>query len=174
MCGIAGALFWNSDAGRGGRDAPVARMVGALEHRGPDGEGIVRCATPDHLGTAAPTVILGHRRLSIIDLSDRASQPMASPRGPIWITYNGEIYNYKELAWELRSRGHRFASTGDTEVLLHAYLEWGSGCLERLNGMFAFAVWDRRRGELFCARDRFGVKPFYYTVIGGRLRFASE
>ena len=121
-----------------------------------------------------PPVTLGHRRLSILDLSPAGHGPMASPDGAQWITYNGEVYNYLELARELRTRGHRFDSSCDTEVLLHAYGEWGPDALPRLNGMFAFAIWDRRRRELFCARDRFGIKPFYYTVAGGRFRFASE
>ena len=139
-------------------------MTDALAHRGPDDAGLF----------VEPPVVLGNRRLSILDLSAGGHQPMGSEDERVWVTYNGEIYNYKELAEDLRSRGHRFASAGDTEVLLHAYLEWGSDCLARLNGMFAFAVWDRRRGELFCARDRFGVKPFYYTVVVGRFLFASE
>ena len=174
MCGIAGALFWNSEAGRGGRDASVARMVRALEHRGPDGEGIVRCATPDHFGAAAPTVILGHRRLSIIDLSDRASQPMASPRGPIWLTYNGEIYNYREIRRELESCGRVFRSSSDTEVILQGYEEWGGAVVERLRGMFAFALWDGLVQRLWLARDRLGIKPLYVYRGNGYLVFASE
>jgi asparagine synthase (glutamine-hydrolysing) len=174
MCGIAGAIFWNSDAGHGGRDASVARMVRALEHRGPDGEGLVRCATPDHLGAAAPTVILGHRRLSIIDLSDRASQPMASPRGPIWLTYNGEIYNYREIRRELESCGRVFRTSSDTEVILQGYEEWGGAVVERLRGMFAFALWDGAVQRLWLARDRLGIKPLYVYRGQGYLVFASE
>jgi asparagine synthase (glutamine-hydrolysing) len=139
-------------------------MADEMAHRGPDGAGLF----------VLPPVVLGNRRLSILDLSPAGHQPMGSEDGDVWLTYNGEIYNYKELAQDLRTLGHRFRSTGDTDVLLHAYLQWGPDCLARLNGMFAFAVWDRRRRELFCARDRLGVKPFYYTVVGGRFRFASE
>jgi asparagine synthase (glutamine-hydrolysing) len=139
-------------------------MTDEMAHRGPDGAGML----------VLPPVVLGNRRLSILDLSPAAHQPMGSEDGDVWLTYNGEIYNYKELAQDLRTRGHRFRSSGDTDVLLRAYVEWGPDCLTRLNGMFAFAVWDRRRQELFCVRDRLGVKPFYYTVVGGRFRFASE
>jgi asparagine synthase (glutamine-hydrolysing) len=162
VCGIAGTL--DLRAGLRSAEALVARMTDELAHRGPDAAGMV----------VAPPVVLGNRRLSILDLSPAGHQPMGSGDGGVWLTYNGEIYNYKELARDLRAQGHRFRSSGDTEVLLHAYREWGRDCLARLNGMFAFAVWDRRRQELFCARDRFGVKPFYYTVIDGRFRFASE
>jgi asparagine synthase (glutamine-hydrolysing) len=162
MCGIAGAL--DLTPGLETAEDLVARMTDMLAHRGPDGAGLF----------VDRPVVLGNRRLSILDLSAAGHQPMASEDGRVWITYNGEIYNYKELAQELRARGHRFRSSGDTEVLLRAYVEWGPDCLARLNGMFAFALWDRDRRELFSARDRFGVKPFYYTVADGRFRFASE
>jgi asparagine synthase (glutamine-hydrolysing) len=162
MCGIAGTL--DLRPGLKSAEELVARMTDEIAHRGPDGAGMF----------VLPPVALGNRRLSILDLSTAAHQPMGSEDGDVWLTYNGEVYNYKELALDLRTRGHRFSSSGDTEVLLHAYLEWGPDCLTRFNGMFAFAVWDRRRQELFCARDRLGVKPFYYTVVGGRFRFASE
>jgi asparagine synthase (glutamine-hydrolysing) len=162
MCGIAGTV--DLHPGIGSAEELVARMTDLLAHRGPDDAGLF----------VDPPVVLGNRRLSILDLSSAGHQPMGSEDGHVWVTYNGEIYNYKELAQDLRARGHRFHSSGDTEVLLRAYLEWGPDCLARLNGMFAFAVWDRRRGELFCTRDRFGVKPFYYTVAGGRFRLASE
>ena len=162
MCGIAGILDLRQ--GLAPAEELASRMTDVLAHRGPDDAGLL----------VDPPVVLGNRRLSILDLSSAGHQPMGSEDGRFWLTYNGEIYNYKELAQELRARGHRFRSSGDTEVLLHAYVEWGPDCLARLNGMFAFAVWDRRRQELFLARDRFGVKPFYYTVAGGRFRFASE
>jgi asparagine synthase (glutamine-hydrolysing) len=162
MCGIAGTLDLRS--GLGSAEELVARMTDEMAHRGPDGAGIL----------VLPPVVLGNRRLAILDLSPAAHQPMRSEDGNVWLTYNGEIYNYRELAQDLRTRGHRFRSSGDTDVLLHAYLEWGRECLSRLNGMFAFALWDRERRELFCVRDRLGVKPFYYTVVGGRFRFASE
>jgi asparagine synthase (glutamine-hydrolysing) len=174
MCGIAGALFWNSEAGRGGREAAVARMVQALAHRGPDGEGIVRCVTAQHTGSEAPAAILGHRRLSIIDLSDRARQPMESPRGPIWLTYNGEIYNYRDIRRELESCGRVFRSNSDTEVILQGYEEWGGAIVERLRGMFAFALWDGAVQRLWLARDRLGIKPLYLYRGNGYLLFASE
>ncbi len=139
-------------------------MTDLLAHRGPDDAGLL----------VDPPVVLGHRRLSILDISPAGHQPMASHDGDLWITFNGEIYNYKELAEELRDLGHEFSTTCDTEVLLAAYTQWGRSSLDRLNGMFAFALWDRARQELVCARDRFGVKPFYYTVVDGRFRFASE
>ena len=120
------------------------------------------------------TVGLLHRRLSIVDLSPSGHQPMCDPAGQLWITYNGEIYNFVELRHELEALGHVFRSTSDTEVILAAYRRWGRDCLARFNGMFAFALWDGARHELFCARDRFGVKPFYYQWDGRRFAFASE
>ncbi|MBX5475098.1 MAG: asparagine synthase (glutamine-hydrolyzing), partial [Thermoleophilia bacterium] len=118
--------------------------------------------------------VLGHRRLAILDLSSAGHQPMSTPDGRYWITYNGEVYNYVEIAAELERLGHRFATRCDTEVLLRAYAHWGRECLPRLNGMFAFAIWDARERRLLCARDRLGVKPFYYAVRDRRFRFASE
>ena len=162
MCGIAGTVDLSPRLESS--ELLVARMTDMLSHRGPDDAGLL----------VDPPAALGHRRLSILDLTPAGHQPMASPDGAQWITYNGEVYNYLELAGELRARGHRFESACDTEVLLHAYSEYGAAALPRLNGMFAFAIWDRRRRELFCARDRFGIKPFYYTVVGNRFRFASE
>jgi asparagine synthase (glutamine-hydrolysing) len=162
VCGIAGTV--DLRPGLGSAEELVDRMTDEMAHRGPDAAGMF----------VLPPVVLGNRRLAILDLSPAAHQPMGSDAGNVWLTYNGEIYNYREIAQELRTRGHRFHSSGDTEVLLHAYLEWGPDCLARLNGMFAFALWDRERQELFCVRDRLGVKPFYYTVVGGRFRFASE
>jgi asparagine synthase (glutamine-hydrolysing) len=162
MCGIAGSLDLRGD--RASDEEAVARMTDLLAHRGPDDAGLL----------VDPPVVLGHRRLSILDVSPAGHQPMSSADGRFWITFNGEIYNYKELAYELEELGHRFATTCDTEVLLAAYDQWGRDSLERLNGIFAFALWDRRRAELVCVRDRFGVKPFYYAVIDERFRFASE
>ena len=162
MCGIAGSF--DMQGNRAPDEAIVAQMTDLLEHRGPDDAGML----------VAPPVVLGHRRLSILDLSAAGHQPMSSPDGRLWITYNGEIYNFLELQAELQALGHEFRTTCDTEVLLTAYAHWGAEALNHLNGMFAFAVWDRERQELFCARDRFGVKPFYYTVVDGRFRFASE
>lgn len=148
---------------------PVPRIDASLEimnqlqkHRGPDGEGIWV-----HPGRSLG---FGHRRLSIIDL-DQGSQPMADQKGN-WITFNGEIYNYIELRRELGEAN--FFTSSDTEVILQAYRRWGKGCVHRLRGMFAFAIWDEEKQELFCARDRFGIKPFYYTEVDGVLYFASE
>jgi len=137
-------------------------MLPALQRRGPDDVG------QWHAGPVA----LGHRRLSIIDLSSRSHQPMRD--GELVLVFNGAIYNYRELRKELRARGHRFVSDGDSEVILKAYREWGGDCPRHLHGMFAFALWDGVRGELFAARDRFGIKPFYYAQGDGWLRFASN
>ena len=159
MCGIAGI------AGRGWDAAALRAMRGAQEHRGPDDSGV--WADP------AGTVGLANNRLAIIDLSDAGHQPMVSADGTICLVMNGEIYNYLELRRELDEYPYRGHS--DTEVVLAAYERWGARCLDRLVGMFAIAVWDGRRRELLCARDRFGVKPLYYHVdAGGRLRFGSE
>jgi asparagine synthase (glutamine-hydrolysing) len=167
MCGIFGIL----SAGERPDEATSAACVALLAHRGPDGDGLWHSA-----GGAAPHVTLGHRRLAIIDLSDAAAQPMRSDDGALSITYNGEIYNYVELMAELEAKGHRFRSRSDTEVILRAYEEWGPECLGRFNGMFAFAIWNARRRELFAARDRFGEKPFHYAwdPRGRAFAFASE
>lgn len=141
-------------------------MCDTLRHRGPDGAGAL------HLG--ADRVAFGHRRLSIIDLSTAGKQPMSNEDGSVWITFNGEIYNHHSLRAELIARGHRYISETDTETILHLYEEEGPLCVERLEGMFAFAIWDRRRRELFLARDRLGVKPLYYTQPPGGFVFASE
>jgi asparagine synthase (glutamine-hydrolysing) len=140
-------------------------MIARQRHRGPDGEGVLEL----------PGVALGHCRLAILDLSDAGRQPMADADGEHVLVYNGEIYNYIELAAELRSRGHVFQGRSDSEVLLACYREWGPACLDRLRGMFAFAIWDAPRRRLFAARDRLGIKPFHY-VLQGRdcLAFASE
>ena len=161
MCGIAGQFVLNGEEA----DADlVAAMAERLRHRGPDGEGTY----------FSGPVGLAHRRLAIIDLSDEGRQPMANEDGSLWIVFNGEVYNYLELREDLRALGHRFATATDTEVVLHAYEEWGRDCLHRFNGMWAFAIWDNRRRELFCARDRLGVKPLYYTLAGESFLFASE
>ncbi|MFA7197858.1 MAG: asparagine synthase (glutamine-hydrolyzing) [Methanoculleus sp.] len=161
MCGIAGQFVLNGEEADAGL---VGAMAERLRHRGPDGEGRY----------FSGPVGLAHRRLAIIDLSEEGRQPMESEDGSFQIVFNGEIYNYRELREELSAAGHRFASATDTEVILHAYEEWGRDCLARFNGMWAFALWDGRRRELFCARDRLGVKPFYYTIAGGSFLFASE
>jgi asparagine synthase (glutamine-hydrolysing) len=135
-----------------------------LRHRGPDDAGVF---TDQHAW-------LGHRRLSIIDLGPGGHQPMVEPASGVVVTYNGEIYNYIELRRELEARGHVFRSHCDTEVLLHGYLEWDAACVERFNGMWAFVIWDPRQRRAFFSRDRFGVKPFAYAMVGGSLAIASE
>jgi asparagine synthase (glutamine-hydrolysing) len=173
MCGIAGAVFW--DGSEEGRDlsALVGSMVGTLGHRGPDGRGLTLCGSPEHRDTS-PSVALGHTRLAILDLSDRAAQPMQSDRARTWITYNGEIYNFATLRRELEARGRRFRSDSDTEVILAGYEEWGEDVVTRLQGMFALAIWNGERNELLLARDRLGIKPLYVYQPAGGLLFASE
>ena len=160
MCGIAGTVSF------AGPPEPVEPMLERMIHRGPDDHGIY----------ADAHACLGFRRLAIVDLSPAGHQPMTSEDRTLWLVFNGEIYNYRALASELRARGHQFHSRTDSEVILHAYEEWGSECPRRFNGMFAFALWDSRQEILFCARDRFGVKPFYYAEPkqGGGAVFASE
>ncbi len=142
----------------------VDRMAPTLAHRGPDDEGVF----------FEGEVALGFKRLAILDLTDAGRQPMTSADGAAVLVFNGEIFNYVELREELRARGHRFRSTGDAEVLLHAYLEWGTECLPRLNGEWAFVVYDRRTASLFVARDRFGIKPLYRLQVPGAVAWASE
>lgn len=163
MCGIVGCISRKRILSK--EDFVLVRDV--MIHRGPDDAGVWE--------SADGTVRLGSRRLAIIDLSPAAHQPMLDETGSLVITHNGEIYNYLELRTELERCGHRFRSNSDTEVLLAAYQEWGKDCLDRLNGMFAFAIWDAKRQELFAARDRFGEKPFYYCKPGQEeFLFASE
>ncbi len=167
MCGVVGALVF--DGGPFTVTEPyLARMRDVMSHRGPDGAGA--WISPDG------RVGLGHRRLAIIDLSPLAAQPMANEDGTILVSFNGEIYNHARIRAELEKRGgHRWRTDhSDTEVILHAFEEWGIGCLERFRGMFAFALWDARRRELWLVRDRIGVKPLYYSVHDGRIVFASE
>ncbi|MAE94442.1 MAG: asparagine synthase (glutamine-hydrolyzing) [Deltaproteobacteria bacterium] len=160
MCGIAGIY----DLGGAGIDtASLDRMVAALHHRGPDARGT---------WTRGP-IALGHTRLSIIDLEGGA-QPMSNPAGFLHITFNGEIFNYRELREELVEKGHSFATRSDTEVILHLYEERGQDCVEDLNGQFAFAIWDERSGRLFLARDRLGIRPLYFSQPRGKFLFASE
>jgi asparagine synthase (glutamine-hydrolysing) len=161
MCGIAG-IFDTSGAPVEG--ALVERMNRSIAHRGPDGDGVY---LSDGLG-------LGHRRLAIIDLSEAADQPMANEDGTVVIVFNGEIYNYLELRSQLAAKGHVFDSRSDTEVVVHGYEEWGADVVHHLNGMFAFALWDARERRLFVARDRYGIKPLYYTFDGSRFIFGSE
>jgi len=161
MCGICGELRFDGIAPD--LDA-VARMMAALKRRGPDHEGAY----------ADGPVAFGHRRLAIIDLSEGSDQPMVDSELKLCVVFNGTIYNYRELRSELISLGYHFFSSGDTEVILKAYHAWGEHCVERMNGMFVFVVWDVHNRELFLARDRMGVKPLYYSVDGARLRFASN
>lgn len=160
MCGICGVIC--RDATRVADPIPVRRMMTALAHRGPD----------DADYWAAGPAALGFRRLAIIDL-ETGRQPMSNEDGSIWIVLNGEVYNYIELRKDLEG-DHHFRTQSDTEVVLHLYEEMGERCVERLNGMFAFAIWDQRQGRLFAARDRLGIKPFYWMLVDGLLAFASE
>jgi asparagine synthase (glutamine-hydrolysing) len=164
MCGISGIVNC-------GDKEVLARMSSIQAHRGPDDSGLWEKQYPD-----GSYVGLGSRRLAIIDLSPSGHMPMCNEDGTVWITYNGEIYNFAELRRELLGKGHRFASDTDTEVIIHLYEQEGPDCVKRLNGMFAFAICDFRSGEptLFIARDHFGVKPFYYSHRGHRFAFASE
>ena len=160
MCGICGLAL------NPGREVELKRlqaMTRAMAHRGPDGEGFY---LEGNLG-------LGHRRLSIIDL-ESGDQPMQNEDGRVQVVFNGEIYNYRELTAELKSRGHTFQTRSDTETLVHLYEEMGMEMLHRLRGMFAFALWDRDQKTLFLVRDRFGIKPLYYHQAQGCLYFASE
>ena len=161
MCGIAGII--SLDGTPPDRQA-LERMTLDVAHRGPDGHGI----------SIRASVGLGHRRLAIVDLSDDGLQPLESADGRLAITFNGEIYNYLELREELRGLGHSFRTATDTEVLLAAYLQWGERCVDRFNGMWAFAIHDAHAHTVFCSRDRFGVKPFYFARLGNRIAFGSE
>lgn len=162
MCGIAGKV--NLDGQTPVEPELIQRMTNVIAHRGPDGVG-------QHL---SGPVGLGHRRLAIIDLRPTGAQPMSNEDQSVWIVFNGEIYNYLDLREQLLAKGHRFASTSDTEVIVHLYEEYGEECLSRMRGMFAFAIWDERKQSLFLARDRVGIKPLYYTHTGKALLFASE
>ena len=150
MCGIAGLVNC-------GNDSTLARMIKVQAHRGPDDAGLWQQTSPDNT-----YVGLGSRRLAILDLSESGHMPMSNEDGSLWITYNGEIYNFRELRNELEAKGHRFASRTDTEVIVHLYEEEGPDCVKKLNGMFAFAICDLRDSSpiLFVARDHFGIKPF--------------
>jgi asparagine synthase (glutamine-hydrolysing) len=161
MCGIVGIV---SAELASAHPEIVRRMLSVLRHRGPDDEGAYFNGP----------VGFGFRRLSILDLSPAGHQPMSADDGAVTIVFNGEIYNFVELRRELEASGHVFRSSGDTEVLLYSYLEWGQECLSRLNGMWAFVIHDRRSNILFGARDRFGIKPLYCHRSKGRFLFASE
>ncbi len=198
MCGIAGIIKLSNTPIH--LPESIRLMTNTMSHRGPDDEGFMLC-TDDELITAGSditpkdswtagyryspqknisdinenfSIAFGHRRLSIIDLSPAGHQPMSTVNGDLWITFNGELYNYLELKEELKIKGHIFITNTDTEVILNAYLEWGRDCLTRFNGMWAFVIYDKNKNELFGARDRFGVKPFYYYRDADVLAFASE
>jgi asparagine synthase (glutamine-hydrolysing) len=176
MCGIAGIVRSSGPV----MEHMLRRMVNSLSHRGPDDSGVWFNTAEHDLRTGGATVLgstgvgLGHTRLAVIDLSPAGHQPMSNEDGTIWISFNGEIYNFQELREELIEKGHRFRSATDTEVIIHLYEEYGDQSVMRLNGMFAFALWDGRRSRLFAARDRVGIKPFYYTHQCGAVAFASE
>ncbi len=160
MCGLAGMIDPRLSLDEGG--PLLDRMLFSIRHRGPDSSGT----------WVDGPVWLGHNRLSILDLSELGNQPMHYD--DLVIVHNGEVYNYLELRRELEERGLRFRSESDTEVIVAAYKAWGAACVERFIGMWAFAIWDRTRRELFCSRDRFGIKPFYYIHAGDRFYFGSE
>jgi asparagine synthase (glutamine-hydrolysing) len=162
MCGICGIAYF--DSSRRIDASYIEVMTDSLAHRGPDNRGT----------WIKGQVGLGHRRLSIIDLTPAGHQPLSNETGEVWITYNGEIYNFPKIRKELEAKGHRFFSRTDTEVIIHLYEEEGYRCLDRLRGMFAFALWDEKKQELFLARDRIGQKPVYYYVDNEKLIFASE
>jgi len=181
MCGIAGIFA------PGGFDPQtLMAMTHLVAYRGPDGYGFAYAGTGADAraeiihnenrlpNVSRPVLGLGTRRLSILDVSSLGNMPMQTPDGGYVITFNGEVYNYREIRAELQALGHRFQTGTDTEVILHAYQEWKEDCLARFNGMWSFGIWDRARQKLFCARDRFGVKPFYHAVVNDRFYFGSE
>ena len=156
MCGIVGFNWTDEEL--------LRRMCSVIAHRGPDGEGFY----------FDNKISLGHRRLSIIDLSERGKQPMCNEDGTIWITFNGEIYNFQELRKELEKKGHKFKSNTDTEIIIHSYEEYGIDCLQKFNGMFAFCIYDKNKDLMFVVRDFFGIKPVYYYFKDNKFIFASE
>jgi len=185
MCGIAGLVSCNKPI----KADVLKNMSDLVTYRGPDDEGFAcwgdvrdiemlertnRLLHREKNTDARVAIAFGHRRLSILDLSQAGRQPMSSPDGRYWIVFNGEIYNYREIREQLYRKGHAFRSCSDTEVILAAYAEWGDRCLQLFNGMWAFAIYDSETQSLFCSRDRFGVKPFYFAVDQDRFGFASE
>ncbi len=166
MCGICGII--GSDVNKAVTERQLLAMKRVLTHRGPDDHGVYLAPQKGRIRAA-----LGHQRLSIVDL-EGGHQPMSNEGGDIWITYNGEIYNHQELRKDLQKRRHVYKTRSDTETILHAYEEYGEDCVHKLRGMFAFAIWDGRNRRLFAARDRLGIKPFYYALHKGTLVFASE
>src|ERR1044071_987166 len=163
MCGIAGMFESETARATGARRGLLQRMCDVIEHRGPDDEGLY----------VADGVALGMRRLAIIDLFT-GHQPISNEDGTVWIVFNGEIYNYRELREALIGRGHAFQTHSDTETIVHLYEEEGEDCVKQLRGMFAFAIYDKRERKLFLARDRVGVKPLHYALTRDGLVFGSE
>jgi len=161
MCGICGKLDFY---GKGASEDLIKRMTDSLAYRGPDDEGAY----------ISVPIALGHRRLSIIDLSPSGHQPMSNEDGSIWLVFNGEIYDFQRHRLMLMSTGHRLKSRTDCEVIIHLYEEYGTDCLDHLNGMFAFALWDSRNMQLWLVRDRLGIKPLNYYWDNNKLIFASE
>ncbi|HVH56448.1 MAG TPA: asparagine synthase (glutamine-hydrolyzing), partial [Vicinamibacterales bacterium] len=161
MCGIAGIVSADGLAAED-RDRAIA-MRDIIRHRGPDDAGLF----------VDDRAALAHRRLSIVDLAT-GHQPLANERDDVWVVFNGEIYNHARLRPELESAGHRYKTRCDTETIIHAYEQWGDGCVDRFRGMFAFAIWDTARRRLLLARDRLGIKPLYWARAGSRLLFGSE
>lgn len=190
MCGITGYICLKNKV----NNQLVCKMNNIIKHRGPDDEGytlinkyqVVNAVGNDTVNILKDkfaninnvsndyNVILGHRRLSILDLSEKGHQPMQDETGNIYIVFNGEIYNYIEIKKELEGKGYKFNTNGDTEVIINAYKEWGTNCVNRFNGMWAFGLYDKARSFIFCSRDRFGIKPFYYYDDNEKLIFASE
>ncbi len=164
MCGITGVYHFNNDEKT--TKETVDKMRDTLAHRGPDGKGT--------FVSKDKKVGLGHRRLSIIDLSEKGAQPMTDEKEEIQIVYNGEVYNFKEIRKDLKNLGYDFKSETDTEVIMKSYQEWGVDCVKKFNGMFAFAIWDKEKERIFTARDHVGIKPFYYSVENGTFLFGSE
>jgi len=172
MCGICGIV---DNSGAAILKSLLKKMNGAMAHRGPDDEGIyISHQSPATSHQSKPSVGLGHRRLSIIDLSPAGHQPMSNEDGSIWIVLNGEIYNYKDLSKDLEAKGHKFKSNTDTEVIIHLYEEYGEDCVLHLRGMFAFAIWDDNENQLLLVKDRFGKKPLFYRENEDGLVFSSE
>ncbi len=197
MCGIAGIFSFQESTEV--QLPSVISMTKAMTHRGPDDEGFITVGADGkvrhYLGDDSPARVrakysnskpassnrgnvsylaLGHRRLSILDISPAGHQPMSDPTGRYWIVFNGEIYNFREIRKNLQSLGHNFLTSSDTEVILAAYTEWKEGCLSKFNGDFSFALWDNQQNSLFCARDRIGIKPFYYSLTNDRIIFGSD
>ena len=164
MCGIAGFLLLRSTGACFDPEPRLREMIATVRHRGPNDEGV----------WSDGTCGMAHARLAIIDLSPGGHQPMTDQTGRIWVTYNGEIYNFQDVRRELQGLGYRFRSASDTEVLIHGYAAWGADVVDRLRGMFALAIWDRAQRSLLLVRDRIGKKPLFWARTGDALVFGSE